>query len=211
VDVVVPDIEELLDEGGLGAAQDGLNRRLAEDYAEEMPVNEIESRTWYGRCVYEGDNDVCDDQMVYITWDDNANTGEMAKRATFHMTAFTEGVCTKRTRIFGTKGEVHTDGKLLVVRNFLTGETQEIRPPLSVGGHSGGDFGLVKQFVLAIDAVKNGRMSLERAQIEFIGCTAQDIIASHAMVFAAEEARKTKSSVDWNKWWEEKVSDVDRA
>ena len=97
----------------------------------------------------------------------------------------------------------------IVVNNFVTGETQEIRPPLSIGGHNGSDFGLVKQFVLAIDAVKNGQMTLDEAQVEFIGCTARDIIKSHAMVFAAEDAQKTKSSVDWNKWWKENVSIVD--
>lgn len=208
-DVVVPDIEDLLDEGGLEAARNGLNRRLAEDYTQEMSVQEIEARPWYGRCVYEGDNDVCDDQVVYITWDPDTDSGATAKRATFHMTAFTDGVCTKNTRIFGTKGEIQTDGRLIVVKNFVTGETQEIRPPLSAGGHNGGDFGLVRQFVLAIDAVKNGRMSLDEAQVGFIGCTAQDIIVSHAMVFAAEEAGKTNSSVDWGKWWKENVSNVD--
>ncbi len=55
---------------------------------------------------------------------------------------------------------------------------------------------MVRQFVLAIDAVKNGQMSLDEAEVEFIGCTAQDVITSHAMVFAAEEARKTNSSMD---------------
>ncbi|KAL8899031.1 MAG: hypothetical protein Q9192_001777 [Flavoplaca navasiana] len=31
----------------------------------------IESRPWFGRCVYESDNDVCDDQLVKINWDDD--------------------------------------------------------------------------------------------------------------------------------------------
>lgn len=70
------------------------------------------------------------------------------------MTAFTDGVCTKKTRIFGTKGEIQADGRPIIVNNFVTSETQEIRPLLSAGGHSGGDFGLVGRFVLAIDAVK---------------------------------------------------------
>ena len=69
----------------------------------------------------------------------------------------------------------------------------------------------MRQYVLAVDAVKNGQMSLEWAQSEFIGCTAWDISASHAMVFAAEEARITKSSKDWNKLWDEILQNVNSA
>lgn len=203
VNVVVPDIEDYLDEGGLKGAATGLDRKLAEDYTEDTPSHEVSSRQWYGRCVFESDNDVCDDQTVQITWDDDEASGRMAKRANFHMTAFTHGVCTKQTKIFGTRGQIETDGKLITVHDFVAGETREIRPPLAAGGHSGGDFGLMKQFILAVDALKNGQMDLECAQVEHIGCTAQDIVRSHAMVFAAEEARKSRASIDWAKWWDE--------
>ncbi|KAJ5086900.1 hypothetical protein NUU61_008207 [Penicillium alfredii] len=111
LNVVVPDIEAYLDEGGLNGAASGLDRKLKEDYTEETPSQEVSSRQWYGRCVFESDSDVCDDQTVHITWDDDEPSGRMAKRATFHMTAFTQGVCTKQTKIFGTRGEIETNGK----------------------------------------------------------------------------------------------------
>ncbi|OJJ40845.1 hypothetical protein ASPWEDRAFT_47574 [Aspergillus wentii DTO 134E9] len=210
VDVVVPDIEDLLDEGGLKGAREGLNRKLAEDYTEDTPAAEVEGRQWYGRCVFESDNDVCDDQTVNINWDDdplpNAGLkGRGMKSATFHMTAFTQGVCTKRTRVFGTKGEIEASGKSVKVHDFISGETKEHPPMLTAGGHSGGDHGLMAQFVLAIDAIKNKSMSIEEAQNQYIGCTPADIFRSHAMVFAAEDARTTRRIVDWNEWWKDNV------
>ena len=44
-------------------------------------------------------------------------------------------------------------------------------------------------------------MSVAEAQRVHIGCTLDDVIRSHAMVFAAEEARKGKKTVDWAEWW----------
>ncbi|KAJ5471454.1 hypothetical protein N7530_008811 [Penicillium desertorum] len=200
-DVVLPDIEDLLDSGGLQAVKEKLDTKLMEDYTSSTSEKEVSSRQWYGRCVFQSDNDVCDDQTVHISWDDDEGNDFYAKSVTFHMTAFTEGVCTKQMRIFGTKGEISTDGALVTVRDFVTGETKSITPPMSTGGHSGGDYGLMRQFVLAVDAVKNHGLELERAQIEFIGCTMEDIIRSHSLVFAAEEARKLGAQVDWEEWW----------
>ena len=34
----------------------------------------------------------------------------------------------------------------------------------------------MKQFILAVDTWKNGQMDLEWAQVEHIGCTAQEIM-----------------------------------
>jgi hypothetical protein len=102
------------------------------------------------------------------------SVGKIGKSATFHMTACTESICTKKIRIFGTKAEVKTDGWLIRVRDFVSGKTRKVRPPMSTGGHSRGDFGLMRQFILAIDVVKNDQVGLKRAQIEFIGCTAAD-------------------------------------
>jgi len=64
---------------------------------------------------------------------------------------------------------------------------------------------LVRQFVLALDAVKNHGMSVDEAQTTHIGCTIEEIIRSHAFVFAAEDARTSKKVVQWRQWWEEEV------
>jgi hypothetical protein len=214
VNVVVPDIEDIIKEGGTKAAEDTLLKKLEEDYTPETPGDAIEGKQWYGRCVYESDNNVCDDQTVHITWEDDTITSPdssstilPSKSATLHMTAFAEGICTKRTRILGTKGEIERRGGVLAVCDFTTGKFYEKRPPASIGGHGGGDHGLMKAFVGAVDAVKNRGMPVDEAQAQFIGCGVEDIVRSHAVVFAAEEARVNKKIVDWDEWWRTNVLD----
>jgi hypothetical protein len=59
----------------------------------------------------------------------------------------------------------------------------------------------------AVDAVKNRGMPVDEAQAQFIGCGVEDIVRSHAVVFAAEEARVNKKIVDWDEWWRTNVLD----
>ncbi|KAL2802076.1 hypothetical protein BJX63DRAFT_415981 [Aspergillus granulosus] len=217
VNVVVPDIEDLFDRGGLELGQQVLLQRLGEDYKPNTLKEVTEERQWYGRCVYESDNNVCDDQTVHIAWKDETVTtieGNSitipAKSATFHMTAFADGICTKRTRILGTKGEIERRGGVLAVCDFQTGQFYEKKPGISLGGHGGGDYGLMKAFVDGVGAVKNGGMSVREAQERFIGCTVEDIVRSHAMAFCAEEARVSRRIVDWEEWWRRNVLDGDQ-
>lgn len=218
IKIVVPDIEDCIRNGGLKEAEDVLMSRLAEDYDQGTPEDERDGRPWFGRCVYEAGNDVCDDQFVTITWEDELglddNMGEQvqticrgrnAKHATFHMVAFTEQICERRSRVYGTKGEIEADSKTIRVYNFESASTKVYHPHLPGGGHGGGDDGLTKQFLLAIDAVKNGGSSVVEAQQDHIGCTLEDIIRSHAMVFAAEDARRQNRIVDWHGWWHTQV------
>ena len=71
VEIVNPEVESILINEGPEKAKQTLVATLAEDYdARSTPVQDIESRPWFGRCVWESDNDVCDDQMVMFEWDD---------------------------------------------------------------------------------------------------------------------------------------------
>jgi hypothetical protein len=219
---VLPDIEQYLDQEGLEGTEKRLMEVLAEDYdASTTPRRDIEKRSWYGRCVYEADNDVCDNQTVTISWDDDPDPqprsneiavrgatlkGRGAKTATFHMTAFSEAISIRKTHIYGTKGEIEANSTTITVRDFITGKSKVHRPPIAGGGHGGGDDGLARQFILAIDMVKNRGMTVEEAQRAHVGCTAEDIIRSHALVFAAEEARTSKKVVSWEQWWEENIA-----
>ena len=211
---MLPDIEDYFDTVGLKGTEKKLMEVLAEDYGVTTTPEETEKRQWYGRCVYESDNDVCDDQTVTISWEeedpipgDSDGPGRGAKTATFHMTAFSDPICQRRTQIYGTRGEIegNSSASTITVRDFATGERKVHKPHLSMGAHGGGDFGLMRQFVLAIDEVKNHGVSIEEAQRVHIGCTVEEIIRSHAMVFAAEEARKGKKVVHWDDWWRENV------
>lgn len=192
-----------------------LFQTLAEDYDSDTNDDEIAGRPWYGRCVWDAENDVCDDQFVTITWEDDPLPSEAdpqrallnrgAKTANFHMIAQTEKQCERRGRIYGTKGEIAYDSKTITVYDFATESSREFHPHQPGGGHGGGDAGLARQFVKAIDAVKNHGVPVADAQAEYVGCTLEEIIRSHAFVFAAEEARREKKVVDWSEWWKVRV------
>lgn len=215
VKVVNPEIEEIYSTRGQAAAKEQLFADLREDYTADTPVADIEARPWFGRCVWESDNDVCDDQSVTITWEDDPISndesgrpilkGRGAKTAQFHMVAFTEKTCQRRGRIYGTRGEIEYDSKTIKVHNFATRETREHLPHHGSGGHGGGDRILVRQFLMAVDAVDGKRMSGAQAQRKFLGCDLEEAFRSHAMVFAAEDARTKRQVVDWKKWWAEEV------
>ncbi len=129
----------------------------------------------YGRCVYACDNDVVDHQVVNMEFE-NGNT------ATLTMMAFTKAAA-RKTRIFGTKGEITGDGSILRVFDFLTEETEEIDTRASAasvaGGHGGGDTGLMKAFIEAV---------AENDQSKVLG-DCRETLDSHLIVFAAERAR----------------------
>ena len=205
VDIVNPEVEALLTSGNLDEAKGALFASLSEDYSTQTPVKDIESRPWYGRCVWESDNDVADDQFVTLEWDDDEENGS-AKTASFHMIAQTLAQCERRGRIYGTTGEIYYDSNSITVHDFKTGETQIYNPEVPKNSHhGGGDDGLTQQFTKAVAAVKTGEMSVDAAQIEFLGSTIEEDVRSHAAVFAAEEARRTKTVVDWRAWWQANV------
>jgi predicted dehydrogenase len=130
----------------------------------------------YGRCVYDCDNDVVDNQVVNMLF-------EGGQTASFTMTCFNKGAH-RETHVFGTKGHLHGDGSVIRHYDFLSGEEETIdtnAPDASIlGGHGGGDLGLMASFVSAV-AEKDGSQILSGPQ---------ETLESHLMVFAAEKARK---------------------
>lgn len=143
----------------------------------------------YGRCVFECDNDVMDNQVVNLLF-------EQGKTASFSMIAFTKEVCTRKTRIFGTRGQLEGDGRLITLFDFNTCQTtsfcpvtEEAAPYTNLNGHDFGDYYLMKDF---IDAVGLNDVS-------FISSTPEETLESHIIVFRAEKARKENmvSSISW--------------
>ena len=136
----------------------------------------------YGRCVYAGDNDVVDHQVVNLEYEGGVT-------ASFTMTAFTPHEH-RRTRLFGTHGYVEGDGVVLKVQDFRTGHWHTIDTaagldPSAAGGHGGGDEGLVAAFVQAV-ATGNGSLILSGPD---------DSLDSHRVVWAAEHSRRTGTTV----------------
>lgn len=216
VKIVNPEIEDIYQTSGPHAAEEKLTESLTEDYTfDSTPQDKIDARPWFGRCVWECDNDVCDDQFVTMTWDDEEHEKDDApsgirenrfrKTATFHMIAQTEAQCERRGRIYGTKGEISYDSKTIRVFDFASGNAKVHHPAQPGGGHGGGDAGLANQFIKAVNAVKNEKMSVDEAQRKYVGCTLEEVFRSHAVVFAAEEARRDHKVVDWKEWWAREV------
>ncbi|KAJ4147809.1 hypothetical protein LMH87_002313 [Akanthomyces muscarius] len=143
-------------------------------------VTEALNRTIYGTCVYEGDNDVVDHQIVNIQYEGGIT-------ASVTMSAFTESVCQRGTRIQGTKGELIGDMTTFDVFDFLSRTSKHHTPKLDGGYHGGGDTGLARAFV---SAVAEGSQSV-------LHVTVDDILDSHLLVFAAEKARTESCVVDF--------------
>ena len=136
----------------------------------------------YGRCVYLGDNDVVDHQVVGLEYEGGVT-------ASFTMTAFTPQEH-RRTRLFGTHGYVEGDGVTLRVQDFRTGgwdtiDTTAGLDPSAAGGHGGGDEGLVEAF---LEAIATGDPAP-------ILSGPQDSLDSHRVVWAAERSRRTGTIV----------------
>ena len=135
----------------------------------------------YGRCVYACDNDVVDNQVVNMEF-------EGGRTASFVMTAFTRGE-DRRTTLFGTRGEIVTDSRVIKHFDFQTDETTEIDTQVSgpgvLGGHGGGDYGIMDSFVRAV---------AEQDQSHILTGPAETL-ETHLTVFAAERARR-RSTVE---------------
>jgi predicted dehydrogenase len=136
----------------------------------------------YGRCVYECDNDVVDHQVVSLLFSGG-------QTASFTLTAFNQADH-RQTRIFGTRGEIYGDGAKIHAFDFLTDQTQVIdteAPDSSIlGGHGGGDGGLMEAFIAAV---------AERDQGKVLSGP-WETLESHLMVFAAEKARRENRVVN---------------
>jgi len=138
----------------------------------------------YGLCVYDCDNDVVDNQVVAMQFEGGAS-------ATLTVVAFTEAMCVRRTRVFGTHGELDGNGEDSIrFTDFRTGrvETLTVDPApddTALRGHGGADYHLIRSFCKAV-ATNDSTAILSGPA---------DTLESHLIVFAAEEARRSRSVV----------------
>jgi len=154
-------------------------RPLVDGIPDIENVTEALAHGPYGKCVYESDNDVCDNQVVNIQYASGAT-------ASVTMVAYTTLICERQTRMHFTFGEIVGDMNQFTVTDFRTGQSTLRRPPAEGGGHGGGDLSLMRTFV---EAVRTRRQDL-------LGTDVTDVLKSHLTVFAAEHSRKTGTVVD---------------
>ncbi|XP_011434202.3 putative oxidoreductase YteT isoform X3 [Magallana gigas] len=140
----------------------------------------------YGRCVYDMDNDVMSQQVVNMQFTGGAT-------ASLSMIGFTGSVCTREVSVFGTKGEIrYKDGDESVsqvdftTRRRYKHKLESKSGPLS--GHGGGDQVLIESFVSAI----------YHKDFSKIHTGADETLASHLVVLAAEKARKENRVITIN-------------
>jgi predicted dehydrogenase len=153
----------------------------------------------YGRCVYQCDNDVCDNQTVILNFDDSSI-------ATLTMIAFSESQCQRKTVIYGTKGQLEWDDSkstteinhfdfLTLKKQILDGklidtndETETNEQFRKLKGHGGTDYILIDSFVNAI--LHNNK--------SYILTDVKESLKSHLVVFAAELSRRKSKVININ-------------
>jgi len=127
----------------------------------------------YGECVFSGKNNVVDNQVVNIHFENGIN-------ANLTMVAFTQ-IQGRIVKAYCTYGEIELNEGLgkLIVRPFGKEQTEYEISSLcdATKGHGGGDAGLVSTLYNAITGKDAPQTSLENS------------IESHLMGFAAEKSR----------------------
>jgi predicted dehydrogenase len=136
----------------------------------------------YGVCVYEGQTDVVDHQVVNLEFEGGVT-------ASFTMTAFTRAR-ERQDRLFCTRAEVSGDGRFIEVFDFNRGQTKRIDAwaqgdHTAAGGHAGGDAGVVSAFLRAVASGDPSSILSNPAET----------LESHLIVFAAERSRREGSVV----------------
>ena len=142
----------------------------------EETIREAIEKGPYGRCVYACDNDVVDNQIVNMEFENGVHCQLM-------MTAFTAHGG-RTIRVLGTKGaiEAEMDKNIIEIQPF-GGERRVIDVSLlgrDLAGHGGGDTRMVEEYLSLLHGgdEPSGRMTTLSASAE-----------SHYIAFAAERSR----------------------
>ncbi len=140
--------------------------------SDEKILNDLK-HSQYDRCVYQCDNDVVDHQVEIMQFEDGITVSHT-------MTAFSKEIY-RDIKIHGTKAELVgvMEKNYIEVRPY-EGENRIItwEDAISVGGHSGGDQGMMHDVYLAFNGELTGGVSFIDVSID-----------SHLMAFAAEGSR----------------------
>ncbi|PKM81356.1 MAG: oxidoreductase [Firmicutes bacterium HGW-Firmicutes-14] len=142
----------------------------------------------FGRCIFKCGNDVADHQVSTFTFPGGA-TGTL----TVHGVSDLEG---REIRIFGTKGTLRGyfryNGEQITVTDLRFSRTDTVyQAGLSMGGHGGGDFGLMDSFVGSM----RGAKTPNTGHTDVAGA-----MESHYMAFAAEDARVTHKKINMQEY-----------
>ena len=141
----------------------------------EEAIREAIQEGPYGRCVYACDNDVVDNQIVAMTFENGIT-------ANLRMTAFTAGGG-RIMKFYCTHGQIEysdSENKIFVRKFNKPEQVIDVSALLNEGGHNhgGGDTGLVNDFYSVLCGSAGAPTKLEGS------------IESHVMAIRAEQSRK---------------------
>jgi predicted dehydrogenase len=172
----------------------GWAKKFTEDYTNEGIIKALQE-TPYGKCVYRSDNNVVDHQVVNMEFEGGAT-------ATFSMCGFTREQ-TRIVQIMGTKGEIrgNMEENSISIFNFLTKHETVIKFDNPVGGHGGGDTGIMRTFLSEIQYGNNG---------DSVSSAAASV-RSHLMAFAAEDSRLNKGqSITIDEYYQSLLENINK-
>ncbi|MDQ6601014.1 Gfo/Idh/MocA family protein [Bacillus salipaludis] len=170
----------------------GWAKKFTEDDTNGGIINALQE-TPYGKCVYRSDNNVVDHQVVNMEFEGGAT-------ATFSMCGFTREQ-TRIVQIMGTKGEIrgNMEENRISIFDFLTKHETVIKLDIPVGGHGGGDNGIMRTFLREIQ-FGNSERSVSSAAAS---------VRSHLMAFAAEDSRLDKGkSINIDEYYQDLLENI---
>jgi hypothetical protein len=153
------------------------------DHTPESLLRALETGP-YGRCVYRSDNDVVDHQVVHLNY-----ANGMSATLTMQGGSPVEG---RTLRINGTRGTLlgNEARNELELHDHLTGGSEKLAPVVPASGHGGGDAGIMRDFVHAL-----------QSEDPRVLTSARESLVSHLLAFAAEDARLTGRVISLDEYW----------
>ncbi len=151
---------------------------LTEDQSEEGILKALAEGP-YGRCVYRCDNNVCDNQVTDIEFENGVT-------ASFHLSGLTNKMH-RTIKVMCENGDIYGDDseETITVTKYSSnaryeGEVRTISVNSEEGFHGGGDYRLTMDFLEALE--NKGQAAESRSSIE-------KSVESHLMAYAAEQSR----------------------
>lgn len=151
---------------------DWIIRRLGLDLSHEGRMKALREGP-QGRCAYRCNNNVVDHQIVNLEFSNGVKAG-------FTMWGLSHEN-TRTLRIAGEEATLrgHMKHGEIELHHYNSGDVERTRVGTSAGGHSGGDYNMMKAFCAAI---RNGDFGA-------VMSSAEGSLESHLMAFAAETSR----------------------
>jgi len=132
----------------------------------------------YGRCVYRCDNDVVDHQVVLMRFGRGLSVS-LTMQGASHVEGRTVRIDGTRATLLANESRGEID-----LHDHRSGTSEMSHVSRGIGGHGGGDEGLMDAFVAAVRGDRDG-----------VRTSARESLQSHLLAFAAERSRTNNGEV----------------